>query len=286
MFRRILVALDGTPAAERVLPALRLLAGRGATLHLLHVLRPLPMPSSNPPRRVVELLDRAEAYLAGIRAPWPGARVRRLVRPGDPERVILEAAEETRADLIAMGHRDRKGLTRFLHASSVSKPVLRGSSVPVFLTRTKAARRLRIVLVPLDGTKDSLRVLKKVRPLLSETRSELVLMRVVPEILPAVHAGGGLAMAPMPPLYAEPGPWLDRVGRRLRGRGWRVTWEDARGDAVTEILRQARRRRADLIAMGTHGRRGLARLLQGSVAEGVARRADRPLLIFPVGAKK
>jgi nucleotide-binding universal stress UspA family protein len=50
------------------------------------------------------------------------------------------------------------------------------------------------------------------------------------------------------------------------------------GDPVTAILRVAREVGADLIVMGTHGRRGLGRLLLGSVAELVVRRAACPVL--------
>ncbi len=50
------------------------------------------------------------------------------------------------------------------------------------------------------------------------------------------------------------------------------------GDAATAILDEARRLECDLIAMGTHGRTGLSRLLTGSVAEVVLRRAPCPVL--------
>ena len=50
------------------------------------------------------------------------------------------------------------------------------------------------------------------------------------------------------------------------------------GDPVTEILEVAEETHADLIVMGTHGRRGIPRLLMGSVAELVVRRANRPVL--------
>jgi len=52
----------------------------------------------------------------------------------------------------------------------------------------------------------------------------------------------------------------------------------AEGDAVEEILRVAQEANADLIVMGTHGRTGLRRLLMGSVAEQVVRRASCPVL--------
>jgi nucleotide-binding universal stress UspA family protein len=50
------------------------------------------------------------------------------------------------------------------------------------------------------------------------------------------------------------------------------------GLAVTEVLRVAQEVNADLIVMGTHGRTGLARLLMGSVAEQVLRKALCPVL--------
>jgi hypothetical protein len=50
------------------------------------------------------------------------------------------------------------------------------------------------------------------------------------------------------------------------------------GDAVEAILRVAQEVRADLLVMGTHGRTGLGRLLMGSVAEQVVRKAACPVL--------
>ena len=50
------------------------------------------------------------------------------------------------------------------------------------------------------------------------------------------------------------------------------------GDAVAEILRVAAETGADLIVLGTHGRTGLGRLLMGSIAEQVVRKADCPVL--------
>jgi universal stress protein A len=50
------------------------------------------------------------------------------------------------------------------------------------------------------------------------------------------------------------------------------------GDAATEILRMAREISAEIIVLGTHGRTGLSRLLMGSVAEDVSRKAIRPVL--------
>ena len=50
------------------------------------------------------------------------------------------------------------------------------------------------------------------------------------------------------------------------------------GDAGTEILRTAKEISSDIIVMGSHGRTGLSRLLMGSVAEAVSRKAHCPVL--------
>ena len=54
-----------------------------------------------------------------------------------------------------------------------------------------------------------------------------------------------------------------------------------RGDACSEILRQAIDRKADLIVMGTHGRTGLRHVLLGSVTEKIIRNASCPVLVVP-----
>jgi nucleotide-binding universal stress UspA family protein len=54
------------------------------------------------------------------------------------------------------------------------------------------------------------------------------------------------------------------------------------GPVAAEILELARTSGADMIAMGTHGRRGLERLLLGSVADKVVRGSDTPVLVTPL----
>lgn len=58
------------------------------------------------------------------------------------------------------------------------------------------------------------------------------------------------------------------------------------GDPVEVILDQAKSVKADLIVMGTHGRRGMSRLMLGSVAESVVRRAGCPVLTVKAGVRE
>jgi nucleotide-binding universal stress UspA family protein len=78
--------------------------------------------------------------------------------------------------------------------------------------------------------------------------------------------------------YAE--EYLPPIAAELRGRGIDADWEVRHGSPATTILAVAKSWGADLIAMSTHGRSGLGRLLFGSVAEHVLRHADVPVFLM------
>ena len=85
---------------------------------------------------------------------------------------------------------------------------------------------------------------------------------------------GEAGVAPVPDTSAGERAELDGIDIP----GVRVTRVMSEGEAVGEILRVAEDHHADMIVMGTHGRRGLTRLVMGSVAELVVRRANCPVL--------
>ncbi len=71
--------------------------------------------------------------------------------------------------------------------------------------------------------------------------------------------------------------YLHEVARRLAG--FPVEYAVRFGDPAEEILEESRESGADLIAMATHGRTGIARLWLGSVAEAVFRRRQVPVVL-------
>jgi nucleotide-binding universal stress UspA family protein len=73
--------------------------------------------------------------------------------------------------------------------------------------------------------------------------------------------------------------YLRRVGDRLRERGFQVEEQVGDGPPAGVIVERAGALGVDLIAMTTHGRGGLERLLLGSVAEEVTRNAPCPVLL-------
>jgi nucleotide-binding universal stress UspA family protein len=104
--------------------------------------------------------------------------------------------------------------------------------------------------------------------------ARLIVLHVVP--VPAVVYGEGVLPPNPEELLAAAREQLNRLpAPRADVRAERQL---ADGDAVEEILRIAREAGADLVVMGTHGRTGVGRLLMGSVAEQVVRRASCPVL--------
>lgn len=129
------------------------------------------------------------------------------------------------------------------------------------------------ILVPLDGSELSAWVLDRGAALFRAPGAEVVLLGVVE------HAGGDLAYR-TDPRHAEAQAFLVEARDRLRAQGVTALAEIRFGDPAQAILREIREGSYDLVAMSTHGRTGLGRLLFGSVALRVVQGSTSPLLLF------
>jgi nucleotide-binding universal stress UspA family protein len=137
----------------------------------------------------------------------------------------------------------------------------------------------RRALVALDGSE----VAETIMPLIFKIAGplEVTLLRVNVPVRSLVVEGAGQPILEDPEsarIDAE--EYLAPLAVDLRRRGVRVKTEVRRGEAAEEILKAAREAKADVIAMTTHGRTGLGRLLFGSVAETVLRESELPVLLM------
>src|SRR5262249_36760997 len=116
--------------------------------------------------------------------------------------------------------------------------------------------------------------------------AELCLLRVVAPPSPVTELGRGGVLPPDALFHRqlEAKNYLAAVALRLEARGLRVRTLLGLGPAASEILECAKAEKADLIAMTTHGRSGLRRLVFGSVAEAVLRGAVVPVLMLRMTA--
>ncbi len=140
------------------------------------------------------------------------------------------------------------------------------------------------ILVPVDGSETSAVGLEKAIELALDQKATLHLLHVVDEtvLTQSVIAGGYMSQEVLESFIAGGRSILDAAAARVRLRGVAVDpilVEDIAETVADVIVSQARKVSADLIVIGTHGRRGVRRLVLGSDAEGVVRLAEAPVML-------
>jgi len=295
MYKRALVPLDGSRAAEAILPYIERIAGP------LEMEIVLIMAVSLAPEEVIGVAPRfgqdspahregaAQRYLESpvtdLRT--KGVRARARVALGEPAAAIVAAAREAGADLIAMTTHGRSGLGRLLFGS-VAESVLRAAPIPVFLLRmTETARaataptteaRLSVerVLFATDFSDAALAAWPTARSLAAAFEAQVILEHVIP---PLTYRED-LPRETFAPYLAEARAKAERELDKLRAEagGLKVKPRVDEGWPADQIVRAAAEERADLIVMGTMGRSGVGRVLVGSVAAHVVRVASCPVV--------
>jgi nucleotide-binding universal stress UspA family protein len=295
----VLVPLDGSELAERALPyALELARATHGRLLLVRAVLANAYEGEGGAARRVPLYPRVQVELEAVaeRLRAAGVDVQTHVAFGIAAAdSILAAAAEHGADLVVMSTHGRGGLGRFLYGS-VADEVLRRGDVPVLLVSAgcegawPSGATLR-VLVPLDGSDLSQRALEPLADLARALPLELILARAVP--MPAVpmamfgdETNYTVALAPDPGAAAAAArAELEDEAARLAGRLDVADLRVEQGRPAATIAALAREEGAHLIAMSTHGRGGLSRLVMGSVATGTLQHATVPLLLVPAAVR-
>jgi nucleotide-binding universal stress UspA family protein len=146
------------------------------------------------------------------------------------------------------------------------------------------------ILVPVDGSETSTRGLNEVIKIAKAQGSELQLVHIVNEfILDSTYAPGFYSANLIETLVKGGRAVLDTAEKAAQREGVKaegVLIESIGGVAGDLILAQAKQWQPDLIVMGTHGRRGFARLVMGSDAEQVVRAATVPVMLVRGTAKQ
>lgn len=253
---RVLIPLDGSPRAERILAHVREHLRRvDAEVLLLRVV-PDPVGRAGDPR----ILEEANQYLDGIegRLAGEGLQVSALVWIGAPAPTILDVARRERATLIALTTHGRTGLPRWIFGS-VAEEVARSASIPVLVVRSFPSEslrepRFRRIVVPLDGTAASASVLDPAIALARRHDADVVLVHVF-----GGSGGDGRTLDPAADYFEREGIAAVKIFRS--------------GSPAAEIVAVARETEADLIALSTQGRRW------GSVTGELLRTSPLPMLV-------
>ncbi len=141
----------------------------------------------------------------------------------------------------------------------------------------------RKILVPLDGSATSQRGLREAIRLARDNRARLRLVHVLDETPALGMMEDGVDLEPYLRELAKRGRAILERAQRLAGKSGvpadAVMAETAGAGVADAILRAARKWSADVIVMGTHGRRGLRHVVLGSEAERVLRLSPVPVLL-------
>ncbi len=307
MYRSIMVPLDGSPFGEQALPlALSLARRAGASLEVVRV-HEVPAPLFSQPIPGMEnVLDAGARKHEGL---YVDETVKRLtsqakvsvtgsVVDGVVVEALLNYATAKGIDLVVMTTHGRGPVGRFW-LGSVADEMIRRLRVPVLLVRPQEDKPdfsketvLRRVLIPLDGTALSEKILDHAIPLVRLMQAELILLRVIQPKVLGQPSLGEWAPATMNRTLLEKletldkekrdeaGSHLDKIAAGLRSASLSVrTYLVTHDQSAAAILNEARTQGVDLIALETHGRGGFARFFLGSVADKVIRGATIPVLV-------
>lgn len=303
MLKGIAVPVDGRQVTEHALPLVEALARQtGATIHLLFVAdasMPSPPLESFTPFRYEgigstdwswqrRLRERDAEYLVGLAERVGEESETRvsttlLLAPTAPE--VHRLADAVEAELIVVAMTAPTEPRGWLDNAGFS--MLQRARLPLLLAPPPGdrdvRRRFERVLVPLDGSAFSEQIIEHVLSLDPTRTAELVLLQVLPVPERASLSSSGLPLDNRD-LLSRQGlarDYLRRVAAELKQRGVDASTRTmVHASAPDAILQAATDHDVDLVAMATHGRGGLTRLLLGSVAEEVLRATSRPLLLF------
>lgn len=281
MYKKILVPLNGREPAECILDIAGAIASRaGAQIDFVHV------------GEVAQAIaTRQDAYLAHkaseMSEKWSIKTSCSII---DDERyepntkaeiagAIFQYVCDRDVDLVILARMGKGGIVR-AWLSSVSKHMVNWSSVPVLLWRAAGGMpqpnmitAIQRIIVPLDGSRVSEEILPHALKMAQLLNITLHLIRIT---TPAQHRGSVLPMD-----IAR--RYLDEILSGLSLQGAQVIAKVILADSVAKAILDYAGGGPDadsMIAMSTHGRTGIARVLLGSIAESVLDNATVPLMLY------
>ncbi len=301
MYQSILVPLDGSTAAEHALPwALSIAQQDGTSLHLVRVhVPPAPIMVGSELASDVAL----DAAIRNIEATYLEEMAKRLAAvstipvkhsllEGSIADAIQDHARSIGAHLLVMTSHGRGAFARFW-LGSAADAIVRHSTVPTLLVQPNDDQAVDLttrpfiqrIVIPLDGSPLAERIIPEALKLGKTTGAEYALVLVL-EAVANIEAlaerkiripGGWFPEATM----AKAEGYLEQVAHRMRGHSCIVHKKVIQhGSAVSAILDYAKTHGHPVIALATHGRSGLKRILLGSVADKMIRGATMPVLVY------
>lgn len=294
MYQQILVPLDGSAFAESALPlALELSRRTGADVHLTTVLEPVTSFAYEGWEGAAlewrhKYLENATARLEG----QAGGEITSSVARGHTVETLQAEAQAHEADLVVMATHGRGTISR-MWLGSVADGFVRRADRPIVLVRPKENAEpptsfehgFETMLIPLDGSELSECALQHATAFGELFDSAYHLTRIVSYPLdiasPYLPHTAQMNQQVLDDARRGSAEYLEAHAENMRRRGLRVTTSVATdAQAGHGILSEGEAVGSDMVAMATHGRKGLSRVILGSTADKVLRGTHTPLLLF------
>jgi nucleotide-binding universal stress UspA family protein len=279
----VVLATDFSPGARAAVERVaRLPLAPGARVSLLHV---QPGDLSRPARRAAgafarHRLERLAETLSDRLAGVAGVRVTGALAWGRPFVEIIRHARRRGAELVVLGRHGRRPIRDLLIGSTAERAVRYGG-VPVLVVNREPTGPYRRPLAATDLEPASLHAAALGARLVDPAVRTIVAVHAweVPFegwIALSEHADGRRQYR-----RSHREEAAGRFKRLLTGLDAGFRWQGVlrRGDPRAVVLHEAKRRRADLLMLGSHGRAGLARALLGTVTEAVVAEATCDVLV-------
>ncbi|MFC7138972.1 universal stress protein [Halosimplex aquaticum] len=296
MYESILVPTDGSETSEfAAAHAVALADAFDATVHVLGVVdvegEAGPFDAGGIDDEFVDRLEsEAETAVESVAETATGRRVETAVVDGDPAETIVNYAAEEGIDLVVMGTHGRTGLDRVV-TGSTSAQVVRESTVPVVTVRDvdgTLTTEYDDVLIPTDGSPAAEVAIDHGIAVADAFDATVHAVYVVDTMalaggadtaVPGGGGGGGAATGDiLEPLVSSGEDATERIAERAREEGLDATSEVIEGSPGSSLVDYVDSASIDFVAMGTHGRTGLDRVLLGSTTERLMRHANAPVL--------
>ncbi len=297
-YRRILVPLDGSSAAETVLPWVECMAGWGnSELILLHVLEPhAPVLRHGQPHLTRQ--SEAQRYLEDHQKRLCAESFRtriRIVQDGsgmDLPGHMVQVARDTGSGLIALCTHGRTDPGRWLFGS-IAQRLMTAADLDIFVLSPEGIRRpvqpaFRRLLVPLDGEASHEQALVRAADLATQTGAELALIHIAEtrqnlDGFEAVRArlSPRTFDALLDESRQEIALYLEERSAVWRGRGLRVTTALLEGNPRDRLAELASNGSYDLVVLSSHGHLVSESVPTPGFAPAFSLKSPIPVLIVP-----
>ncbi len=285
---KLLLAVDGSDHSYDAVRSLKHMA-HADELHLVHVLDvPIPSYPLMMPEAAQELYETVERNMRddGTRLldrtmsllPLNVGPVTKHLLVGSPADQIVALAEELNVDLILLGARGLGPIKERLVGSVSHRVLTFAPGAKLILPGPMKA--LHHILLPLQGTYDAEQALSFLQRKPFRELPTITLFTVLPYTRPPWPVDAASAEHMELHSLHRAHDFLDETAAKLNLLGYHTRVTTMLGTPVDGIIQEATALNADLILMGTRGRRGVTRLVLGSVSHALLHQGSYPLMIF------